>query len=85
MLSNGAPSRIVDMLTTDINDRVTVDMSGMSVEGDFYVQRVSTDIDQGGRVHRATFTIRQQPAFEVDPDDLFRFGSGEFDTHEFGR
>lgn len=82
-VTNGTANQLVQILTRDISDRITVIDSESGVSGDFYIESIAHTITDDGNTHRVTFACEK---VRPTPSGLFMFdvsGAG-FNDGRFG-
>lgn len=80
---NETSGQLVQQLTRDLSDRITVDDPESGFNGECYLETIAHDIDDDGNTIRTTFSAEKIP---VLPSGLFTFdlaGAG-FNDGEFG-
>lgn len=80
---NGNDTRMTQMLSRDLSDRVTVVEAETGLNADFYIEHIGHTITQAGLFHETTFGCEKAP---TQPSSVFRFdtaGQG-FNDGRFG-
>lgn len=82
LVNNKNDTRIAQMLTRDISDRITVVEPTISLNRDFYIEQIKHDINPDARYQSTTFGC--EATLDVDNANVLILDQGELDVNTLG-